>query len=880
MRKLLAVLITGCVVSSSSILAQTTNLWIEQQAKSSSLPFNNDIATQGRIISAQSDLMATLFADKSKTQLITIPLPEGGMATFELTPSPVMAPGLAAKFPELMSYRGVDIDNNANTGRFNISPTGLSGMFMYQGEWTFLSPQKQSADAQHLSYYRKHAAGNIQRPLYETDSLSVPGSLAKSVQTSGLLAKTSGDEIRTYRLAVSTSGEYTQANGGTNGAMAELDRLINRVNQIFLTDLSIQFELIENNDLLIFTDASTDPFSNEDSEADLEANQTTIDDTIGVENYDIGHLLNTNGGGLAFVGVTCLDTFKAQGYTGSSRPNGESFYIDLVIHEFGHQLGASHTFNAIESGSCTGGNDGQRNSGAAVEPGSGSTIMAYAGICNPQNLQNNSDPYFHPWSITSIRQRVTGFGACGFTTDPDNVVPEVTNTQATYQIPANTPFLLTATASDADDDALTYGWDQINPGGRNGGTPTRTSVGEDNGFNPLFRSYSPTSSPSRYFPRLTDVLNGTSTFGEALPSTTRTLNFEVVVRDNLGGVDSEQVEIEVTDTGEAFAVTQPEAAITWDGDSTQTIEWVLAGTDLAPISCTNVDIMLDVDGDNQFNTMLASGVPNSGTAQVVAPSAVSDRARLMLKCSDNVFYAVNPGPFTLTSGSEPVAPVITGQQVITMEEDDTLTVAFDLLDVSDPDTNYPEGFSLTVGTGNDYSVNGNVISPDPDFNGQISADVSVNDGTSDSNVFPLLITVSAVNDAPVATDDNISVSQTSGSTVVNVLANDTDVDGDTLTILSFEYTGSGSMSLGNNQLSYSPSSTFSGSESATYRIVDPDGAEAAGTINITVTAPNTPVNTGSDSGGGTLTWLLAGLLASLGMRQSIKGIRDKNDQGF
>ncbi len=879
MHKFCRLVLFCSLFSSPAVLAQSTNIWVEQQAKSLQQASIADVASQGRMLSARPDLMNQLFSDKSKNIVLDIPLPDGGMAAFKLTPTPVMAPGLALKFPELMSYRGVDTQDSANAGRFNISPAGFSGMFLYQGEWVFLSPQQQSGEAQHLSYFRKHAAAGDTRPLYETDSMSMPGALAKSVSDGKILSKTSGDEIRTYRLAVSTSGEYTQANGGTNGAMAELDRLVNRINQIFLTDLSIQFELVENNDQLIFTDASSDPFSNEDSEADLEANQTTIDDIIGAGNYDIGHLLNTNGGGLAFVGVTCVNNFKAQGYTGSRNPNGESFYIDLVIHEFGHQLGAQHTFNAIQAGSCTGGNDGQRSNSSSVEPGSGSTIMAYAGICNPQNLQNNSDPYFHPWSIRSIRQRVDSSGACGFTSTPQNAVPVVTEGQSVYQIPANTPFVLTAQASDTDNDTLTYGWDQINPGGSNGGTSSRASVGEDNGSNPLFRSFSPTTSPTRYFPGLSDVLNGTSTFGEALPSTDRTLNFEVVVRDNLGGVDTQQVEVEVNDNGESFTVTSPATGDTWIGNTPQVIEWEQAGTHLSPISCATVDVMLDADGDGVFDTDLASGVSNSGSSEVVAPSAVSSDARLMLKCSDNIFYAVNPGSFNLTSGTGAIAPVITGQQALSVQEDNSLTVDFDALQVTDPDTNYPDGFSLMVMTGNDYTVDGTTVSPSADFNGDISVDVSVNDGTNDSNIFPLLISVEAINDSPVTVSDSLTISQTSGAVVIDVLANDSDVEDDQLTILSFEYNGTGSMSLSNNQLSYTPSSTFSGSESATYIIADSDGAEATGSISISVTASQPPA-TNDESGGGSLIWLLGLILASLGQRRILSGNRNKNDQGF
>lgn len=865
MRKFVAVLALSCLTTSLAAMAQHSPLWIEDQAKLVETEGSNGITSKGQLSSVNSERLTQIFADKSQKVLVDIPLPQGGTAAFTLTPAPVMAKQLAAKFPELMSYQGRQVNTPENTGRFNISPAGLSGMFKLDGEWVFLSPQTNTDDNQYLTYYRKDARTTEHKNHKQNDVLRVPDIAAKSFVKARSAARTSGDVLRTYRLAVSTSGEYTQANGGVNGAMAELDRLINRVNQIFLTDLSIQFELVANNDLLIFEDAATDPFTNSDSEDDLESNQETVDDVIGTANYDIGHLLNTNGGGLAFVGVTCLSNFKAQGYTGSSRPSGESFYIDLVIHELGHQLGARHTFNATESGSCTGGSGGQRNNSSSVEPASGSTIMAYAGICNPQNLQNNSDPYFHPWSITQIQQSLDRFDSCGTVTDPDNAVPVAADLTADYTIPANTPFLLTALATDADNDALTFGWDQINPGDVEGATPTRASVGQDNGFNPLFRSFTPTTNPTRYFPMLDSVLEGTSTFGEALPSTNRTLNFEVVIRDNVGGVDTKQVSVNVVDTGAAFSVTQPAAGTSWIGSTMQTVEWETAGTELSPIACSSVDILLDVDGDNQFNTVLASGVTNDGFVELQALSAVSDNARLMLKCTDSVFYAVNPGAFSLTSGLDPIAPVITGQSVIIIDEDTSRVLSFADLTVDDPDSNYPEGFTLTILTGNNYSVDGTTITPSPDFNGQLSIDVSVNDGTNDSNVFSLSMTISPVNDAPVAVNDSASVAQGSGATNIDVLANDSDADGDDISISNVQYSGTGSLNISDNQLSYTPLATFSGTETASYSIQDPSGESATATVSLRVTAPRPP-STDDGGSGGSLVWLLAGLLASLGFR--------------
>lgn len=880
MRKLFLVAALSCLAFSSGAIAQSPALWSSQQGKITFSEGMSHIASRGSMTVVNQSRLNALFADKTQPVVLDIPLPDGQTARFKLTPAPVMAKELAAKFPQLMSYKGTQISDPFNTGRFNISPFGLSGMFRYAGDWVFLSPQEGENSTIHTSYFKRDA---IQTQLEETRNhrvLSIPSKFLSGVTRAKQALKTSGDEIRTFRLAVSTTAEYTAANDGVNGAMAELDRLVNRVNQILLTDLSIQFELIADNDQLIFSDASTDPFANDGSVEDLEANQQTIDTTIGSGNYDIGHLLSTSGGGLAFVGVTCLGSFKAQGYTGSSRPSGESFYIDLVIHELGHQLGARHTFNAIDVGACTGGDGGQRSTTSSVEPGSGSTIMAYAGICGSQNLQNNSDPYFHPFSINEIRTSIARFESCGITTNPDNAVPEAADLTSEFTIPANTPFKLTAEATDADDDSLTFGWDQIDPAGVSGATASRDEVNQDNGFNPLFRSFTPTTSPTRYFPMLSSVLNNTSTFGETLPTTERDLDFEVVVRDNLGGVDSKKVSVNVVDTGSAFSITQPTAGTTWTGTESQDIVWETAGTELSPISCSSVDILLDADGDDQFNTVLASEEPNDGQAQVTSPSSVTTEARLMIQCSNNVFYAVNPGAFSITSGTDPIAPVITGQNPVVVDEDGSRTISFSDLIVDDPDSDFPEGFTLTVGTGSNYNLEGTTVSPNENFNGQLSVDVSVNDGENDSNVFPLSVTVNPINDRPIANDDSITVNQGSGETAINVLSNDDDVDGDVLVISDLQYSGSGSLTVDGDQVNYTPAASFSGSESATYTIEDPDGESDSATITLRVTAtitPPPPTNTDS-GGGGSLIWLLLGLLVSLGSRQLSGREKEKHVQ--
>ena len=852
--------ISALFVSSVS----ASSLWVPSaQAKANTTETNAKVAvSKGNFQSLDGASLQQQFSDKNIELTMAIPLPDGTLADFRLTPSSIMSSELAARYPEFMSYDAVQVNNPQSIGRFSLTHKGLSGIFRHQGQWALLSPLYEGNDEQYVSYYYHDSDGESLIPQGMDDSIDTL-SLHEEDGTDSLATaqKTTGDTLTTYRLALSATGEYTQAVGGSKAdAVAEMITLVNRVNQILLVGTAIQFELIDNEDI-IYTDAATDPYTNSDANEDIDTNQQVVDDAIGSENYDIGHLLATNPGGLAFVGVVCLNTHKARGYTGNTSPQGERFYIDLVIHELGHQLDATHSFNAQDFDDC---NEEQRSSSSAFEPGSGSTIMSYAGICGSQNLQFNSDPYFHAGSVEQIRDFVdTGRGRlCGTTTNLSNAAPDVSVSATSYNIPANTPFLLDAQAS--DDETLTYTWEQIDAGGVTGGTVDASEMRSDNGANPLFRSYAAVAESYRYFPALEDVLNDTVSFGEAYPTTDRELTFRITAKDSRGGVDTADVTLDVTNTGSAFAVTQPTGTAVWQGNTAQTISWNTASTQNAPINCQSVDIKADLDGDNTFDSVLISETPNDGEQAIFSPNTITTDARVMVSCADNVFYAVNPASFRITQGSSNVAPVIDSQAVLSVNEEGSIAITLDDLQVTDPDSTYPDNFTLALQAGNNYTLeNTSTVVPDANFNGELSVTVTVNDGIDDSNAFPLVVTVNPVNDAPLATNDTQTVAQDSTATLINVLSNDTDIDGDTLSISDISYSGSGTVSISGEQISYQPAAGFSGNDSLSYTVSDGSTTDT-GTLTITVTATptnNTPTSGNSSGGGGSLGYLWLGLLS-------------------
>ncbi|HHZ81684.1 MAG TPA: hypothetical protein EYN64_03025, partial [Flavobacteriales bacterium] len=338
------------------------------------------------------------------------------------------------------------------------------------------------------------------------------------------LITSNGTILRTYRLALACTGEYAAYHGGTDvGVMSAMNTSMARVNGVFERDVCIRMVLVPNNNNLIFFNSGSDPYSNGNGSAMLAQNQTTCDDVIGYNNYDIGHVFSTGGGGVAYLQAPCGGN-KAGGVTGQTAPVNDPFDIDYVSHEMGHQWGANHTQN----------NSCNRSSGAAFEPGSASTIMGYAGICSP-NLQPNSDDHFHNHSINEmISFTVNGGGnSCSIPFDTNNNIPTVVAHGGGSTIPANTPFELIATGNDSDGDPITYNWEEYDLGPSTAGGDNNLT--NPSGNQPIFRSWSSTTSATRVFPRITDLVNGTTTIGEHMPTYSRGLQFKCSVRDNRAG---------------------------------------------------------------------------------------------------------------------------------------------------------------------------------------------------------------------------------------------------------------------------------------------------------------------------------------------------------
>ena len=602
---------------------------------------------------------------QTRTLAFQLPMPNGKFEWFRVVESPVMEPALQAQFPDWRTYQAYGIDDPTATARFGVTLNGFhASVFSTKG--TFVIDPIAIGDTQNYIVYSKDALTgprNFHCKLDETLS----GHTDAKYSFLPTPEFSHGSQIRTYRLAIAATGEYTAVFGGTvpNG-LAAVTTTANRMNGIYRKDFAVGLQLVANNNLLIYTNAGTDPYTNTISSAQLTANQTNIDTVIGSANYDVGHLFVTDNSGLAQLNAICGGS-KARGASGQPNPQGDGFDVDYVAHEIGHQIGGNHTFNSDA-------NCGSGNAASRKEPGSGVTIMSYAGICDSiANLQGNAiDNFLGHSQQEAITFLGGGGGGCGSLAG-SNAIPVVSSPGASFSIPFNTPYALTATATDGNGDALTYSWEHDTASGGSTSSYPGTTDDDDSNLGTsriLMRPYRPSASPTRNFPSLPYILNnaneapltyvGTSSTGtvcagqcitgEDLPSVARTISYRVVVRDNQGGVADAFTSVSFINTTTPFTVTsQNTGGINYNGNSAQTVTWNVSGTTAAPISTANVKISLSTDGGNTFLTTILASTPNDGTETVTIPNIGSTTARIKVEAVGNIFFDINNSNFTITA---------------------------------------------------------------------------------------------------------------------------------------------------------------------------------------------------------------------------------------
>ncbi|WP_019037687.1 reprolysin-like metallopeptidase [Psychroflexus tropicus] len=566
---------------------------------------------------------------KSSNSILDFPMPNGDFQSFKIMEASVMTPELQDQFPSSRSYIGRGVEDASFILRFSFSKEkGLSSTLLSAGKTVFIEPYSSTSYISFINSEEDKNEGSFQ-------CLTEPPSNKNNNLESDFpdLKNANDGQLRTYRLALACTVEYAQFHGGTlEGVIAAMNTTMTRVNAVYERDLGVTMVMVPNESIIFLgPNPSSDPFSNGNGGAMLGQNQEVCDDNIGFNNYDIGHVFSTGGGGVAYLNSPCTG-IKAGGVTGQPAPVGDTFDIDYVAHEMGHQYGANHTQN----NNCN-------RSAVSVEPGSASTIMGYAGICSP-NVQSNSDDYFHGENIKEMWFNISQGNSsnCGELSQTANAAP-VADAGPDYFIPKSTPFILKGNATDSnEDDFLTYTWEQ------NDRTPAPMPPQSSSTVGPAFRSLSPSTSPDRFMPSFSTVLSGSlASTWEVVPSIARSMSFVLTVRDNsilAGNTSSDEMVVTTVETVPFTVQTPP----TWAPGSTQTVNWTVGDSNIAPINCEAVNIYFSEDGID-FSTELAINVPNSGSAEITLPniSATSD-ARLLIEAADHIFYTVSE-PFNLDS---------------------------------------------------------------------------------------------------------------------------------------------------------------------------------------------------------------------------------------
>ncbi len=575
--------------------------------------------------------------------ILSFPNEKGELDKYEVFEASIMEEILQRKYPNIKSFIGRGVDDPTSIVRFSRSSLGLHAMFVKGSNNTiYIDPYSMNKES-YIVYSKKSLTD-----VNQFECLVGDVETSTDVNLSATSSKNNNADdgiLRTFRLAIATTAEYSQFHINSSGidpgetdevkkeaVLSAINATMTRVNGIFERDVALTMVLVANNTDIIFLEED-DGFTNDDASKLIDESQVIIDAAIGSSNYDIGHTFSTGGGGLAQLNSPCTNA-KARGITGSVNPTGDPYDIDFVAHEMGHQFGAHHTFNS-DAGGC----GGNRNGGTAVEPGSGSTIMAYAGLCTPQNVENFSDAYFHLVSIREMWGNIyEGNGGCGVQTSTGNTAP-VLDALDNFIIPVSTPFVLNANASDIDNNVLTYTWEQLDT------EITEHPLVSTATGGPAFRSLSPSNSSMRYFPEQNTVIaGGVSSTWEVLPSVGRSMTFGVTVRDNnlpIGQTASEETKISFEASSGPFKITSQITPETWYVGTSKIINWDVANTNVPPVSCSFVNILLSTDGGITYPIMLASNVQNDGLHEIVVPDNITTTGRIKVESIGNVFYSIN-----------------------------------------------------------------------------------------------------------------------------------------------------------------------------------------------------------------------------------------------
>lgn len=580
------------------------------------------------------------FSKNPKEKIIEIPFPDGTLHSFKVYESSVMQPGISARYPSIRSYKVVGLDNSTMAGRIGTGTFGFHGTIITKKGTVYIDRLNNTDKSKYMSYYTHNY-----KPAYEDNRRVCGADHNHDGDTDAVdnILNSYGDEfltrsvspttpLNTYRLAISCTGEWGKKQGSVEGALSQLNIAVNKVNSILEKEVAVRLLLVDDNDKVIYLDKNTDPFNNTESGAALlPQNNLHLNAVIGFNNYDVGHIYNgvCDVGGVATPSSACTSV-KGRGCTCNSSDNIDYIATQITTHELGHQFSAKHTFNNCK----------KNESIYGYEPGSGTTIMAYANLCGPQLNIGYEYDYYHGFTIQQFRKFIEqGAGKnCVTKIETQNIAPTVILPYSDgFYIPIRTPFKLDGKGIDENGDKLYYSWEEFDLG-------PQCIPGAPVGDAPHFMSEYPDEDPSRYFPKLESLVNGTSEKGEVLPFYNMDFKFRLTVRDlneEAGATGYSEVQFFATDQAGPFVVSNPNFSQTLIAGDTLEVTWDVANTDQSPVNCQNVDIVFSTDGGYTYPFVVEANTPNDGSERIIVPNLIGGKNRVMIRASENIFFDIS-----------------------------------------------------------------------------------------------------------------------------------------------------------------------------------------------------------------------------------------------
>lgn len=578
---------------------------------------------------------------------LEIPLPNGETEVFSFEESPILAPNVAAEHPDIKTYSGQGTRHKERVMRLSLTELRFGGMILnVNGDAVCFEPLERGSDI-YVVYFAASVQGAGRKPQYHCGVESTdPEFNGLHVNESPLdYRNNTGATLRSYDLAIAADGYFTQhanyGNGNVNTAFAWITNFVNNMVNVYRVEMCVSFVLVSGTNV-IYSNPASDPYTDNDQTINMTENHNNLNAALGVGTYDVGHLfgyVGGSGGGIASLSSVCSSSRRGKGVSGMCNLTQypQVFNDQLVYHEVGHQFGMNHSYNS-EIPVCT-----TRNPATSVEPGSGATIMSYGFTCESDDYESNYGPIlqFHTANYQEAYTYITGgAGAnCPTTTSTGNTLP-VLSLPSNYTIPNFTPFMLTGSATDANNDGLTYCWE-----GTNVGTSTPDAFTLDNTSEPpFFRSYAPESEGTRYYPRLEKILDQTyQGKGDKMPSIGIVTTHRLTVRDNRssgGATVYGDVTVTVSGTVGPFFVFNFPNNSTYAPNSSVQVTWSVGNTTSAPVSCSTVDILFSSDGGYTFPITLMSNAQNDGSQTITMPNLQTTTARIMVRGHSNIFFDI------------------------------------------------------------------------------------------------------------------------------------------------------------------------------------------------------------------------------------------------